>query len=444
MGDIVNVIKNKNSIMLFIGLSVYVALFIIRDVIQINIAGTLFMFWFVGMILFLPQPEMMKAVFFMLPLSNGIPGYTILLTLGILVFKSHKFSPWQLIPPTIIAILELISVASYDFPIRLQSVISYIGFIYLFFYILFDNEPKIDKKACVRFFCYGTVVALLIVYIPIIMNYGILAIIAGEVRDGVAMGYDNSEDILGHLTMNANTIAYYAITLLSILLLGRKKLDISSNIILYVAIFIAVAAGLLSFSRTWLILTSTIIFLYILNSRSRLFAAILMVVLTLLIMTTQNSVVESIGGVYQTRMSDDNFQTGGGRFVIFRDYNRAWIDSPKYVIMGTGVTNYRQVLRQEYSMHNGLQQIWVCHGILGFAVFMLSVIKYMISFRNRRLNFIYYLPFISCFVFDQSIQFLSPYALMLPFLPTLYVLSFNKEKFISAYTPNKIEIPLMR
>lgn len=419
--------NKKTPWLLTIGLAIYVALFVIRDIIQINIPGAILMFWFVGLLLVLPRPEMMKAIFFMMPFASGIPGYTILLSLVILVIKSNKINAWQIIPPAIIALLEIMSVAFYDFDIRFQSVISYIGFIFLFFYTLFDKDTQIDKKSCVRFFCYGAVVALLIVYVPIILNHGIWALIAGEARYGLAMGLENEEDVLGHLVMNANTIAYFSITLLSLLLLGRKRIGISSNIFYYFAIFIAAASGILSFSRTWLMLMAVVIVAYVFNSKHRVVATVLVVLFTSITMTTQNMVVESISGVFQTRMEDETMETGNGRFDIFRDYNHAWVESPKYVIMGAGASNYRQALNQEFSMHNGLQQIWICHGIIGFMIFLLAILRYMRSCRNRSLNFVYFLPFFACFVFDQSIQFLVPYTLMLPFLPTLYVLGFNND-----------------
>lgn len=416
--------NKKSPWLLTIGLAIYVALFVVRDIIQINVPGAIFMFWFVGLLLVLPRPEMMKAIFFMMPFASGIPGYTILLTLVVLIIKSKRINAWQIIPPVIIALLEFISVAFYDFDFRFQSVISYIGFVFLFFYTLFDKDSQIDKRSCVRFFCFGTVVALLIVYIPIIVNHGFLALIAGEARDGLAMGYENNEDALGHLVMNANTIAYFSITLLSLLLLGRKRIGITSKIFYYSAIFIAAAAGILSFSRTWLVLTALVIVLYVLNSKHRVIAIILVVISVSLILTTQNMIVESISGVFQTRMENETMETGGGRFDIFADYNDAWLEDVSFVIKGTGATHYRDVISHNYSIHNGLQQIWVCHGIIGFLVFAAAFARYLKTCGSRKkLPFIYYLPFVACFVFDQSIQFLVPYTLMLPFLPTLYVLT---------------------
>lgn len=419
--------RTKSPWLLTVGLAIYVALFVIRDIIQINVPGAIIMLWIVGVLLFVPRTEMMKAIFFIMPFASGFPGYIILFALVLLIVKSKKINAWQLMPPVIIALLEFISVSFYDFDVRFQSVISYIGFVFLFFYILFDKDSQIDKRSYVRYFCYGTVITLLIVYIPIIMNHGFFALIAGEARDGLAMGLENKEDALGHLVMNANTIAYFSISLLSLLLLGRNKLGITSNLVYYFALFIAIAAGLLSFSRTWLMLTAVVVVVYVFNSRHRIVATILVIMSTSVIMTTQNIVVESISGVFQTRMEDENMETGNGRFDIFREYNQAWVESPKYVIMGAGASNYRQALNQEYSMHNGLQQIWVCHGVIGFMIFLLAILKYMKSYRNRSLSSIYFLPFFACFIFDQSIQFLVPYTLMLPFLPTLYVLAFNNE-----------------
>lgn len=418
--------NKKTSLLLTIGLAIYVVLFVVRDIIQINIPGAIFMFWFVGLLLVLPHPEMMKAIFFMMPFACGIPGYTILLSLVILIIKSEKTNAWQIIPPAIIALLEFISIAFYDFDIRIQSVISYLGFVFLFFFVLFDKDTSTDKKSCARFFCYGTTIALLIIYIPIILNHGLLALIAGEARRGLAMGFEDIEKSTGHLVMNANTIGYFSITLLSLLLLGRKKLDINSSLFYSLAVFVAIASGIFSFSRTWLLLAGVIIVLYLLNTRYRFISIALVIIAFSLILSTHNFIITSISGVFEERMQDETMETGGGRVEVFSQYNKIWGENIMYVIKGTGATHYGNVIDINLSMHNGLQQIWVCHGIIGLLVFAAAFLHYLKTYKSRKkLPFIYYLPFIACFVFDQSIQFLVPYTLMLPFLPTLYVLALN-------------------
>lgn len=419
--------NKKTPWLLTVGLAIYVSLFVLRDILQIHIPGMTFMLWG-GLLLFLPRAEMMKAIFFMMPFANGVPGYTILLSLFLLIIKSNRINIWQIIPPVIITLLEFASVAFYDFDIRFNSVISYISFIFFFFFILFDKDSRIDKRDCVKFFCYGTAITLLIVYIPIIVNHGVLSLIMGELRSGMAMGVENIEDAEGHLVMNANTIAYFSVTLLSLLLLGRSRIHITSKIFYYVSIVISLLAGILSFSRTWLLLTVIVIVLYSFNAKHRVLAITLYAMCALVIMTTQNLAIESISGVFQTRMEDETFETGGGRFDIFTDYNNTWIESSRFILIGSGASHYRLALNKEHSMHNGLQQIWICHGLLGFAVFMISILQFLKMHSKRKLKHIYYLPIIACFIFDQSIQFLVPYQLMLPFLPTLYVLAFNNER----------------
>lgn len=419
--------NKKTPWLLYICLFIFVAIFVAREIANITIPSAFVMIWFVGGILFLPRQGMLNAIFFIIPFAGGIPGYTILLSLIVLVIKSKRINGWQVIPPTIIALLELLSVASYDFDIRFQSVISYIGFVYLFFFILFDKDSSIDKRASVRYFCYGAVAALLLVYIPIIMNHGMFSLMAGGARAGSAMGFETEEEAAGHFVMNANTIAYYSITLLSILLLGKKRIMINSKVFYPLAIFVAIAAGVLSFSRTWLLLAGIVVILRLFNTKHRVAYIALAVVTFSVTITTQNMVVESISGVFQARMEDETFETGGGRFDIFKDYNRAWSENLKYIIVGTGASHYGRVIEHNFSMHNGLQQIWVCHGVLGFMLFFMAAIHYMSKYRNKKLLFVYMLPIFACFIFDQSIQFLNPYTLMLPFLPPLYILAFDKE-----------------
>lgn len=418
--------KTKSWVLTF-GLAVFVLLFIVRDILALPLPSSLIAVWTVGVMMCLPFSEAVKYVFFIMPFASGFPGYTILLALVVLILKTNKVNIWQIVPALIITLLELVSVSFYEFAPSNKAVMSYIGFVILFFFLLFSKSELIDRKACVRYFCVGTMFSLVIVYGVVILNNGIAALIAGEVRSGLVMGAEDADEaVVGHLVMNANTIAYYAIVLMSILLLGRKRIGLSRPVI-GLGLIIAVLSGVCSFSRTWLLLGAVVTTLYLLTSRHKVVSILLVAAAAYVIMSTQNAVFESIGGVFQARLENETMATGGNRFTLFEDYNQAWMEHFRYVLIGTGAINYKVALGQEEAIHSGLQQIWVCHGIVGFVVFAMAVGAYLKRYRNKWLPFVFYIPLIACFIFDQSIQFLVPYPLMLPFLPTLYLLATKNE-----------------
>lgn len=418
--------NNKYPLQLILGLTIFTLLFILRDIFLLSIPGYAISVWFVALVSILPFPTALIAVFFMLPFACGFPGYTILFTLIALLLKTPNINAWQIIPTIIIAILEIWKVAFYQFDIIFNSVISYIGFIALFFYLLCNQDVRPYIKSCITYFCLGTILTLVIVYIPIITNHGFLALIAGEARGGLAMGFEEISESKGHLVMNANTIAYYSIILFATSLLGSKRLGMDSWMI-YLGVTISVVAGALSFSRTWLLLTLIIALLHTIHARHKIITIISIVVVSVAIFTSQNYIISSISEVFQTRLEDDTMDTGGNRSVLFKDYNEIWMTDMGYIITGTGATHYSDVLNQQESMHNGLQQIWVCHGVVGLLVFISAITHYMSKYRNRKIPIAFYLPLLACFIFNQTIQFLVPYTLMLPFIPSLYALQLNND-----------------
>ena len=114
------------------------------------------------------------------------------------------------------------------------------------------------------------------------------------------------------------------------------------------------------------------------------------------------------------RFEEDNFATAGGRTDLFKEYNDFMAQNPRYWLAGTGVVHYKEICNCSNSIHNGIQQIYVCHGIIGVLLFSFVIVGFYKKYHKAKL--IQYLPFIAVFIFDQSIQFLHPHFLMFPFI----------------------------
>ena len=85
------------------------------------------------------------------------------------------------------------------------------------------------------------------------------------------------------------------------------------------------------------------------------------------------------------------------------------------------MVHYKEVCKQRNSIHNGTQQIYVCYGSMGIIIYLVVIVifkrRYIKKSSNLRIqNFI---PLFACFLFDQSIQFLLPFVLMLPFVASV-------------------------
>lgn len=68
-------------------------------------------------------------------------------------------------------------------------------------------------------------------------------------------------------------------------------------------------------------------------------------------------------------------------------------------------------------MHNGIQQIYVCLGVVGAAVFV-SILVYLgvrCARTAEHITPVNTLPLIAALAFSQSIQIINPWSLVLPF-----------------------------
>lgn len=370
--------------------------------------------------LWLSYRDLIYYTIFLLPFTWHIPGYIILILYALLLIKgrNHGVNIWQIFPPLILALLEVFHLSMYEFSYSYEGVISICSFIALFFYLLFLDKRDIQASYIVKLFCYGTIVSLLLSYYLQIDSIGWDIVIEGGVRSGIIEESDGYDEVF---LLNANSAAYFAITAFACLMLGRDKLKLT-KVEYIILLFTSLGCGLLSYSRTFIIVSCLVILLTLLVSKGnkKIYYFLSIAIVALLVFWIEG---DRLYDVYMHRFNEDNISTVGGRSVIFKKYNDFWLDNPRDVIFGIGVKYYSQYSGIVNSMHNGIQQVYVCFGIVGFIIYAMSIIKFYNSFCHRKtLSLIYYIPIIACFIFDQSIQFLNPQFLMFPFIGAAYAL----------------------
>lgn len=419
-------IANK---LLHISVLSVMAILCMRDILGMGVGGVAIVGAITLFMVLLPYTQLVYLLFFILPLTCGIPGYVMLISIVLLVIKSKHITAAQIIPAFLIAVMEIIHVSLYDFSADLRGVLSYLSFIAVFFFLLFESDRTVMRQMCIKYFCFGAVFTLAVIYTDLILENGFAEVVAGNLRSGFAMGIEEVEEMKNRLVLNANSIAYYSIVSLACLLLGRRKLQL--GFWSYVSMLvIAIAGGILSFSRTWLFLAAVVFVLFILaNKPSNKFilgAAIAAIVG--LVIVSDSAFFAPIVENMTSRIGNDDIATAGGRLTIFNRYNDFWLSEMKYVLFGTGAVYYKEVAGQSMSIHNGLQQIYVCYGLCGILLYIGVIVGFLRRFKHVKLSLLFCLPFIACFLFDQSIQFLNPYYLMLPFIPVAYALGIGTAK----------------
>ena len=421
--------QNNKPLYIYVGILIVASIIIVRDIANIVVPGFVIAGFTSLFAAIMNKKNMYSFAYFLLPLSVGVPGYVFLLLGIILLIRQSKVNVSQFLPFCVLASLEMMNVLGYIFLYNISSIVSFLSFLFLFFLMIFSNDDNINRKDCLTFYSIGTILALMVVYSKIVLDNGFVALIAGDLRSGAGMGDYDSEQMTNHLMMNANCIAYYAIVLISIAFVFMSK-QILKRSVVYLMVLVGVVSGLLSFSRTWMLLFAMIIIWYLYSNAKNMQSIVSFIIIAIIILSVglYSGLLDGVLEVLEYRMANDNVESAGGRFPLFKAYNEFITNDFYYTLFGTGATYYKQVCQLWNSVHNGTQQIFVSFGITGIVTYLLVIKKY-IKFRVKD-NLILFAPFIACLFFVQSIQFLNPYPLMLPFVAAACMIRINEKKYV--------------
>lgn len=370
--------------------------------------------------LFLSLDDLVCYVMCLVPFTWFTPGYMVLILYIILLLKTRSFRMMQILPTLMLIFLEFAHLSLYDFTIEWPQVLSFCSFLALFFYLLFYQPAKdVSPSRYVKMFCFGLAISLSLSSYILTKFYDIELLLSGALRSGVI---DELETGLEEVNvLNANSAAYFAITLLACLLVGYKRLNM--NKCLHICLLIvAIASGLLSFSRTWIIVCVLMFALYFIyeKAQNKLYLGLLLLVG--LAVAISYGWIDMIMSTFMGRFELDNMETAGSRTVYFSVFNDFWTSQFGYVIFGTGVTFYKLVTNIPFSIHNSIQQIYVCQGLLGLSIYIWAAFYYKKHFCSSGNSFVYYIPFIAVLAFSLSLQFLLPQFLMFPLVGAVYVM----------------------
>lgn len=415
-------------------------LLIINNVLRVDFNRFVYVGLYTLLFVLSRKEEIVEMLCFFFPLTFIIPvvPYIFLIAFLILVVK-NKFII-QLRSAFIITfffILEL--TAHYLYGIsdtnRMGGYLLAMG---IMFYLIYEDEMLLDYKRCLVLYSYGVLV-LCVLYledaiIQAPLNW-MTMLASGTLRFG---GSVNSvfDDMV--IELNANSLAYSALTgtTTSIVVLQEfSKFSFMKRIYFIVQTIFVTLVGALTVSRSWLLVMLVILLLLFLSKSNNLnsiikrivFALLFFIVIALVLMQGNNVIINA----FLNRFTTNDIQTAGGRTDILFDYMNYFFEKTTFVWLGTGVTDYIDVIGMWQSLHMGMQQILICLGIPGAIIFVISVIKPIMFAVHSNVSLVYWLPIISVFLFTQTIQFLNPWPLMLPYVIGVFSLRYgaiNKEQ----------------
>lgn len=375
-------------------------------------------------ILWMEYKDGVLLTFFILPFTVGIPGYSITFALLALIIKRRSLNLNAMWSAFILLIIEIVDFFVVGLDVDIQRLLSYCSFMLLFFFLILEVSKDIDAGSCILYYSFGLIFTLAVIYFNMASQNGFDRLIAGELRNGIQGLLDNEESSIGHLVINANSTAYMCLASASSLLCGRKYIKISPMLI-NILIGIVFLIGMMSFSRTYILSLVLLVLLLLIFRRQKVRVIVHIALLVFAAIIFFPYIFDNFINGMTARLGESNLSTAGGRTIIFKEYLELWGSNTYYMFFGTGASDYMQILHTSRALHCGLEQVLVCCGLIGLMVWGISIFKFILKNKSELSieDFkIFIIPLIVTVLFDQSIQFLNPYYLMLPIIPALYTL----------------------
>lgn len=419
---------SKNEVALYGIVGWLLLLFYWRDILDQDFSKILFILPIIVYSIIVSSQYIAYLMALLLPLSFGLStGYIFPIVLIIYFYKIKKFPTNAVLFTVLIIVIELIHYPFYTFTINteMSTYLNYFSAWFIVAYFVSNIDERVDAKRFLLFFCLAVVILSFFITWHSVIAFDTIGYELEGTRIGDTGIIGAEEDGKIYLRANANTLGYFSITAISILLLllYRKSVHFSIAILL---LAILIITGGMTMSRTWLVLLAFVFFAFLsVNSRggfkSILLGGIILGLLTILILFTRDYL-----DIFLERFSGD--KTLSGRTEIISFYNDALFNNIDILFSGTGAIHYVKVLNYDHAIHNGTQQVLVCYGLTGFFLLTIPLLMRILKLK-KRLNVkgkvLYYTPLIVVLFFLQTIQSINPHQLMFPLIPAIWALSLN-------------------
>ena len=421
-----NMQKNDERINIVIMYAILLSMLVsFRDLAGLAISKSIITIFCSLFMVFSSKEQLIYIIVFTIPFLSGLPGtYIMLIALLLYLIKQKNINVLATTVFFCLILLELFSLMFVDNNCLINSI-QYLVFIGHLLYLSTENDKNIDNTLCLRFFNTATIIVCSLITVMAMKtapdNWKVL-FSNGWFR----VGDTQMEEATGMvLALNANSMAYFCIVGIAdaLLLLNKSKGRFRAIYLLEIVAFIGFAV--MTNSRSFIIVLLLVLVLYSLSQSTSLKSIILTVIAFLIcglivwnFLGNNQFLIEGILG----RLNDSTMHSAGGRTSLFIEYLTLWSSNIRTVFFGAGVSGYSEVFQLKGSIHNGTMQILICTGCFGAAMLYLMIVRPIYRAKVLKVRLQYYLPIISVIVFTQTIQFLNPCFLMLPYIIGVYAL----------------------
>lgn len=374
-------------------------------------------------ILFTDMNSFMQLLSFIFPLMCGLPGtYVILVAVARFIFiegldkRTIKY---------ILFVIMFEMFASIWYGTMLDSDMVHQMLALCLLFIMLHNHKGVDYYKCLQMYWLGTVIVAFVIVCSTLMNAPSdwLSLFA---KGWFRFGSDSLEDIQTMtLRLNANTLAYYSLvsTMFGIIMVIREKGIV--RLVVFIGTVFLMLSGVLTNSRSWLLIVGGCLALYYLSQVRNVKYLFVSVIIALLLAGAAWKLTEIapelLTGI-TTRMTDETMADGNGRIDIAIECLQAMSNDIRVALAGAGTTHYMRVLNLSHATHNGTIQILISYGLVGSVIFFWGIVSPLWENGVHKAPVLYWLPFIGCVLFVQTIQFINPCFLIYPYIVAVYAL----------------------
>ncbi|SIN56823.1 Lipid A core-O-antigen ligase and related enzymes [Mycobacteroides abscessus subsp. abscessus] len=182
------------------------------------------------------------------------------------------------------------------------------------------------------------------------------------------------------LLLNPNTIGVYSALIVAIIIVLQKFKVINNNLIVWFMFSYAILIGLLTVSRTFLLIITVLFLLYLFSSIIKkniisFFVGVGLFIAALMVFLSNTQLSRTIHA--RLFESDD---ISGSRFLIYKEYLNVIFSNENIFLIGVGMQDYLEKVKDfnyaiNQSTHNMILETLVIWGILG----LISVLCLFIS-----------------------------------------------------------------
>ena len=412
--------KKPSRTIFIIGMAIILLSIVIKNLTPVNLPPVIILALCCALAFVSDRDELLTMVIVCIPLSAAFQyKYFILAATLIYILKFGKDIKYKhgIIPLLLMMALELAHGAFFTFSLYLY-LRNFAELIFCTVFLMCEHK-RIDYKLIVRTLAISSLVMMTIVLLNLLKQtgYNFQAIFEGTYRFGVG----NEETVEYGINYNANKLGFIAnLSIAGLLQLNLAKIGkkIDYVIILMLALF-----GILTMSRTFLLISALIITLFIFSTQTSLITrtrnVLLIAIFIIAIFFFVKQTMPFIISRFTERFMVDDISNGrAGLFAFYTDHI---FSSLKYMLVGIGLQNYGDRIFDIYGSfenvcHNGPQEVIVCWGFIGLGLFIWYIYELISGTKKtstrKLINFI---PIIITSVAVQAGQLISNGDILLRF-----------------------------